>query len=684
MADLFSFRDVMVAMGQIPDGTLGFEASGIVTRVGSNATRLKVGDHVCTIGKGTHKTLFRSKEMLCQLIPEGLSFEEAASLPLIHSTAFQALVRIARIRKGQSILIHAAAGGVGQAAIQLAKHYDAEIFATVGSEEKKQLIMDAYGIPADHILNSRDLSFSKGIMRMTKGKGVDIVLNSLSGEALRETWHCIAPFGTFVEIGIKDILSNSGLDMLPFLRDATFAFVNLEHIGRANPSLMSEIMEGTFELLRSSTTKAVTPLTTYPASQIEDAFRIMQTGQHKGKVVISYSNDDIVPVLAGDPHPLKLDPDGTYILVGGLGGLGRSLATFLARHGARHLAFLSRSGALSDQAKSVLQTLQEEGIDAKTYRCDTAEASQLSATVSQLSTEMPPIRGLINGAMVLRDSMFQNMTHEQWTIAIRPKVHGSWNLHSLIPNDHLDFFILLSSNVGIFGNRGQANYAAGCTFQDALARHRRSKGLTATSIDLGIMLEIGYIAETGVDALKDWEFSGLNESEFHTIMKAAITGYSKASNPVSAQLVTGLITGGAVTEFGIDTPYYHDNPQMAIQAKTGKQVLSTSDSGASSSLQEQLSSVKSLFEAAVVVTDALVGKVAKSLRTDVMNIEIGKPLHSFGVDSLVAVEIRNWIFREIKSEVSLFDVMSSVPISVLAEKVAGKSKFVAAGVVSEG
>jgi NADPH:quinone reductase-like Zn-dependent oxidoreductase len=151
----------MVGMGQIPDGTLGFEASGIVTRTGSAVTRLKSGDKVCTIGKGTHRTLYRSKEMLCQLIPEGLSFEEAASLPLIHSTVFQALIRIAHIRKGQSILIHSAAGGVGQAAIQVAKHYDAEIFLTVGSTDKKSLIMEVYGIPEDHILNSRDLASAK-------------------------------------------------------------------------------------------------------------------------------------------------------------------------------------------------------------------------------------------------------------------------------------------------------------------------------------------------------------------------------------------------------------------------------------------------------------------------------------------------------------------------------------------
>jgi NAD(P)-dependent dehydrogenase (short-subunit alcohol dehydrogenase family) len=516
-------------------------------------------------------------------------------------------------------------------------------------------------------------------MRMTNGKGVDIVLNSLSGEALRETWHCIAPFGTFVEIGIKDILGNTGLDMSPFLRDATFSFVNLEHIGRANPSLMSEIMQGTFELLRSGITKAATPLTTYPASQIEDAFRIMQTGQHKGKIVISYSDSDIVPILISDPHPILLDPNGTYVLVGGLGGLGRSLATLLVAHGARNLAFISRSGASSPQAQQLLHCLQKDSINAQPFIRDISSQSGLSSTLSEIATSMPPIRGMINAAMVLKDSMFQNMTYPQWVTATSPKVHGSWNLHTLLPNSTLDFFILLSSNVGIYGNRGQANYAAGCTFQDALARYRRSRGLKATSIDLGIMLGIGYIAETGVDALKDWECFGVNESEFHALIKAAITGYSTPRSSVPAQITTGLATAGGVADAGIDMPYYFENPQFSILARTGRDSAISSSSAAMTSLQDQLAAVKSMADATRIVTEALVKKVAKSLRTDVENIEVGKPLHSFGVDSLVAVDIRNWIARDLKSEVGLFDVMSNSPISALAEKIAGKSKLMPAG-----
>jgi NADPH:quinone reductase-like Zn-dependent oxidoreductase len=191
----------MVSMGQIPDKFIGLEASGIILRVGNNVQNFNIGDEVSFLGHGAHSTVFRTKAAFCQLIPCGLSFAQAACLPLAHCTAYHALINKARAKKGQSILIHSAAGGVGQATIQLAQHLGLEIFATVGSPEKRKILREIYDLPDDHILYSRDLSFAKAVLRLTNGRGVDCVLNSLAGEALRQTWHCIAPFGCFIEIG---------------------------------------------------------------------------------------------------------------------------------------------------------------------------------------------------------------------------------------------------------------------------------------------------------------------------------------------------------------------------------------------------------------------------------------------------------------------------------------------------
>ena len=291
-----NFMDIMVSMGQISDSILGLECSGIVTEVGSNVSSFKAGDRVMTFTEGSFATKLRVPAAVVQPIPEGMGFDIAASIPLIYSTAYYSLFDAARLQAGETILIHAAAGGVGQAAIILAQHLHAEIFVTVGSEEKKAVLMNAYGIKEDHIFNSRNLDFVKGIMRMTDGKGVDVVLNSLAGEALRQTWNCIAMFGRFVEIGKKDIVGNTGLDMAPFMRNVSFISVNLLAIGRNSIKLTARIMEDVVALIRKGVIRAIEPVTTFPYSEVEQAFRFLQGGKSPGKVVVVPHEEDLVPV----------------------------------------------------------------------------------------------------------------------------------------------------------------------------------------------------------------------------------------------------------------------------------------------------------------------------------------------------------------------------------------------------
>jgi NADPH:quinone reductase-like Zn-dependent oxidoreductase len=308
MASGLNFVDIMVAMGQVPDTMIGAECSGIVSRIGSSIANFKPGDRVMTWKLGCHQTYVRSPGVMFQRLPDEMTFEVAASIPTIYCTSYHALYDCARLRRGESILIHAAAGGVGQSAIILAKHLGAEIFATVGSEEKRQLIMSQYGIPDDHIFDSRNLSFASGIKRMTQGRGVDVVLNSLAGEALRETWHCLAMFGRFVEIGKKDIVGNTGLDMAPFMDNRMFACVNLVGIYRHNIPLASRLLSDVMDLVHQGVIRPITPITVYPYSQIESAFKLMQLGQHVGKIVLKPSDDDLVPVsrLGGNSAETKL------------------------------------------------------------------------------------------------------------------------------------------------------------------------------------------------------------------------------------------------------------------------------------------------------------------------------------------------------------------------------------------
>ena len=670
----------MAAMGQVPDDLLGFDASGTIVRAGKDVTRFKIGDAVCSLGHGTHRSLVRNKADFCQPLPSNLSFEEAATLPLVHCTAFYALVYIARVRQGQSILIHAAAGGVGQAAIQIAIHFGLEIFATVGSTEKRQLIQDVYGIAEDHIFNTRDLSFARGILRMTNNRGVDCVLNSLSGQALQETWRCIAPFGAFVEIGIKDIMVNARLEMRPFLQDASFTFFNLQHIMTKRPELMKEILENAFDFLRRGITKPVSPIVTYPISEVECAFRLMQTGKHKGKIAVDWSSRH-ASVKAEVLEPSRLDPNASYLLVGGLGGLGRSLAHLLVSLGARSLCFISRSGDHSSQARSLIQSLNKIGVQTKVYRCNIANAELLAETLLQCSQDMQPIKGVFQCAMALHDTLFERMTYQQWIDGLNPKVQGSWNLHTILPKD-LDFHITLSSFIGLFGNRSQANYAAGGTYQDSLAFHRRSLGLKAITVDLGIMRDVGGLAERGSTGyIREWEESfGIREYELHGMMKRLISSEVENSGEMPPQIITGFATGGSAQAAGIQRPYYFDDPRFSILAQTGLskegQDFSVNGPHKKAVLCEQLALAKTLPDAARAVTEAMVGRIAKSLQTDVSEIDEHRPLYTYGIDSLVAVEISDWIFKQTNVVTSVFDVLATRPICKFALDLASMSQFV--------
>lgn len=598
-------------------------------------------------------------------------------------TAWYAIVYIARARKGQSVLIHAGAGGVGQAALQIARHLGLEVFTTVGSPEKRSLVRDVYGVAEDHIFSSRDLEFAKGVMRKTGGRGVDIILNSLAGESLRRSWECIAPGGHFVEIGLRDIVDNTRLEMAPFRQGATFSFFDLKAIWEDQQELMAEIVRGTTPFLTEGIIKPATPLLTYPISEMEKALRLMQSGRHMGKIVLQWKPEHVVPVLRSSSPPTKLDGEGVYVLVGGLGGLGRSLAKMLIADGARKLCFLNRSGANSTQGQAFLAELSEQGVQALVLASDVSSASSLGTALSQAESELNgPIRGCFQCAMVLRDVLFENMTYADWVQSTRPKIQGSQNLSDLLP-DTTDFFIMLSSFCGVFGNRGQANYVAGCGFQDALAHARRASGKHAVSVDLGLMREVGRLAEEGaVGDIAEWEkVWGIREHELLALMRMCMT-----PDKTGAQLPTGLGTRAGSIAAGIEPPYYFDtDARFGIVARVGDENVesgagSAGKDGGEEPLSVLIPQAGSLSEAASAILSALVVRVAKMLAIPPGELDTGRFLHSYGVDSLAAIEIVNWALRECQARIAVFDVMAAVPMTVFAERVAAKSGLLANGV----
>ncbi|KAG8169993.1 hypothetical protein KVR01_000738 [Diaporthe batatas] len=677
-----NFKDVMAAMGMIPLLVLGSEASGIVLRTGDKVNRFVKGDRVAVLcPEGAHKTVLRVDERMAIKVPDTFSFEEAASILVVFITAYHALMNVAKLEKGQSILIHAAAGGVGQAAIQLALYLGLDIYVTAGSEEKRKFLAERYNIPSSHIFSSRDTSFSKGIARVTEGKGVDCVLNSLSGELLFASWNCVAPFGTFIELGLRDITDNTRLSMSQFRKNCCFTFFDIKDIPK---NTLATILDRVVGLIRQGHISTVNPLTTYSFGQVKEAYRTMQQGKHYGKLILSLSGDVQVPLRLTVEQSLKLNPEATYLLIGGLGGLGRSLAQLFVTSGARNIAFISRSADTSPQAKELIAKLAGQGVNIRVFRGDIADRDSLLAALEQCSQELPRIRGVVHLAAVLCDGIFEKLSHEEWTSPLRPKVQGSWNLHEYFDHSRpLDFFILCASVSGIWGHASQSAYAAGNTYQDALAHYRRSGGLKATAVDLGIIQDVGMAAERNFGTQFElWKkVIGIPAPVFLAFMKSLINSQleeAPGDDTVPAQVCLGVGSADAWAAHAVDPPLYLNDSrfravnttQAASTASAGTQQMRNGDT---SSLAHRLSQATTRKQAADIITEALVHKAAGILQIPTSEVDPFKALHEYGVDSLVAIEVRNWINSSMKANLALLEIMGGEPINEFATKIAQKS-----------
>lgn len=294
-----NFKDVLIALGQIEDH-MGKECTGIITDVGGKVTNLQKGDRVCALPRESYSTYARCDSSAVVKISDEMSFAIAASIPVVYCTAYYSLIDLAHLQRGESVLVHAAAGGVGQAAIMLAQMIGAEVFATVGSKQKKHFLMDTYGLAEDHIYSSRTSAFGKSIRGITKNRGVDVVLNSLSGEKLLTSWTCLAKFGRFIEIGKKDILANTRLEMAQFSQSVTFSSVDLVLVIEERPQLIQRLLSDVFDLIRSGAVKPISPITTYSIQDIEKGFRALQSGNTIGKIVFEPQMEDEVMVSYSD------------------------------------------------------------------------------------------------------------------------------------------------------------------------------------------------------------------------------------------------------------------------------------------------------------------------------------------------------------------------------------------------
>lgn len=668
-----NYKDCLVALGRIPGSSLGLECAGTVSRTGMEC-ELAEGDRVLMYTNEAFKTLARGKAGHVFKIPSDMTFHEAASIPAQFGTAWQVVHEIAQIKKGETILIHSAAGGTGQAAIQIAQLLGAEVYATVGSNVKKSLLIEEYGIVEDHIFYSRNTSFVHGIKRMTKGRGVDVVMNSLTGEGLLASWKCIAPYGRFVEIGRKDILSDTGLPMHPFLKSASFTAFDGASFTYEQPERVREGVQSILRLFVTRQLHVVRPLHVYNIADVEKVFCLVRDGKSAGKFIIEVKPEAHVSTILDTRPSFLLDSKKTYLIVGGLGGLGRRIARWMVHRGAANLVLLSRSGGLGNEAAQQLLTeLRAQGVRIEAPPCDVADPVAVKELLDRCDMDMPPIKGCIQGSMVLRDSLFDKMSYSDWKVATDCKTLGSWNLHNLLPLD-LDFFVMLSSVSGVVGLRGQANYAAGNTFMDGLAQYRVSRGQKAASLDLGAMTEDGLLSE-------DQEFlhrvlaygtlEGISRNQFSAILDYYCSPDLPLLTHGQSQVLIGLGKGGGS---GLDGMSISNQPMFSHLRQSGEvNKQGTTDDQEVLDLKGLFLASTSLPESGAIVTEALIKKLSKSFPTLETNVDARKPLHSYGVDSLLAVELRNWLAKEFSAEIPVFEILGGSTFSSVGLMVAARS-----------
>ncbi len=652
-----NFRDVMLASGLLDDdvlddgmagAVLGFECAGEVLRVGEGVGHLQPGDTVMGFGRESFATHATADARVFVRVPDGVSTEAAATIPVAFLTAWYALVHMAQIQPGEWVLIHGAAGGVGLAALQVARLRGARVAATVGSPEKRALVA-AFG--AERIYNSRSTAFADEI-RSDIG-GVDVVLNSLAGDAMQASLRCLRPFGRFVELGKRDYVANTALGLRPFRRNLSYFGVDLDQLLAANFPLVERLLAEIAGHFAAGTLSPL-PYQAFDWHEAGSAFRLMQSGGHVGKILIRPAARPIATIL---PRAAFRPADGAHLVVGGTGGFGFETACWLAELGAATVVVASRSGTLAPELQARADALRATGTTLLVETLDVTDAASVTTLVGRLARDHGRVAGVIHAAVVLDDALIANLEPHRLAHVLAPKVTGADNLDRATRGAPLDYFVAYSSVAAMVGNPGQGAYAAANGYLQGLMARRRAAGLPGLAVGWGAISDAGLLARDTRNAARLARLAGIDAMTSRAALSHLEALLAQgAANPATVQCAL-FHAGDAQLRFKLlRTPAFAGLFAGGHAAAEREAGLATRIAG------------KSDGDARALVAALVAADVGRIFRLPPDEVEMTRPLDELGLDSMMSLDLRMSIEKRFGIELPVMAISAGVSVNELAAR----------------
>lgn len=618
-----NFADVMRAMGFFLRSStapveLGSDCAGTVVAVGSAVESVSVGDRVGCVAMDCFGTHALTQADLVYPLTPSVTDAQAAAAPSAYATAVYCLEHLVHPQPGTRVLIHSASGGTGLACFEVAKRLGLEIFATAGSPAKRQYLRD---LGIEHVMDSRSLGFVEQILDATGGEGVDIVVNSLSGEALEANLRVLASDGVLLELGKRDIYADGQLPLGHFKKRLTVTAVDIAGLKIERPAVFARLFRDVMERLNDATLPPL-PTQSFPLSEARMVFRTMAAGEHIGKLVLD-TGPDIDVQIVPDAAP-TFTADGCYVVSGGLGGLGIELAQWLADRGARDIVLLGRRNP-DARAAEAMTAMRARGVAVTAVRADVSDPAQVDTVLGQIRSQGAQIRGVFHLAGVLRDGTLANLTWADFEDVLGPKALGAWNLHCATEQDPLDHFVMYSSAASVLPSGGQSNYAAANAFLDGLAAHRRACGRPGIAVSWGSFSEVGMAAGNAVidKHMQGRGLAAISPAESHQALGAAMA---------SGQVHVAILAIDTARWYRAH-PYARAVPLFELLRENA----GAADSGAACINIAELPAE----ERSEKLREILMSHLAAVLGLDIDEVPTQTSFIDFGLSSLALIEFKN-------------------------------------------